>query len=45
MYLGYSPDILIAILLREPKVLIQSEAYIVAVQPIRTETQVEQVLL
>lgn len=44
-YLSYPPDILIAILLRKPQILVQSESHIVAVETVRRETQVQKVLL
>lgn len=44
-YLSYPPNVLISILLRETQILIQPESHIVAVESVRGETQVQQVLL
>ena len=44
-YLCDAPDVLVAVLLREPQILVQAEPHIVAVQPVRGQSQVQQVLL
>ena len=44
-YLCYPPDVLIAVLLCEAKVLVQSKAYIVAVETVGCEAEVQEVLL
>ena len=44
-YLSYPANVLIPVLLREAKVLVQAEAHVVAVQPVRRHAQVQQVLL
>ena len=44
-YLCDAPDVLVAVLLREAQILVQAEPHIVAVQPVRGQSQVQQVLL
>lgn len=44
-YLSYPPDVLIAVLLCEAEVLVQPEADIVAIETVRGEAKVKQVLL
>ena len=44
-YLCNSANVLIAVFLGEPQVLVQPEAHIVTVQPVRCEAHVQQVLL
>ncbi len=44
-YLGNPPDVLIPVLLREAEVAIEAKADVIAVESVRGEAQVEQVLL
>ena len=44
-YLCDAPDVLVAVLLREAQILVQAEPHIVAVQPVRGQSQVQQMLL
>lgn len=44
-YLCNPSNVLVAILLRKPEVLVQSEAYIVAIKTVCCESEVKQVLL
>jgi hypothetical protein len=44
-YLSDTPDVLLSVLGREAKVLVQAEPDVVAVQPVGLETKVEEVLL
>jgi hypothetical protein len=44
-YLSNTPDVLVPVLLAEPKVLVQSKAHIVAIETVGGEAQVQQVLL
>lgn len=44
-YLSNPPDVLLAILGREPQVLVQPETHIVAVEPVGLQAELEQVLL
>lgn len=44
-YLCDPPDILIAICLRETQILVQAKAHIVAVETVRSDAEMEQVLL
>lgn len=44
-YLSYPANVLIPVLLREAKVLVQAEANVVAVEAVGSEAEVEQVLL
>lgn len=44
-YLGDTTNVLIAILLAETQVLVEAEAHVVAVEAVRGEAQVQQVLL
>ena len=44
-HLCYPPNVLIPVLLREAQVLIEAEADIVAVEPVRREAEMQQVLL
>jgi hypothetical protein len=44
-YLRYPPNVLIAVLLRKPQILVQPKAHIVAVQTVRREPKVQKVLL
>lgn len=43
-YLGDAADVLVAVLLGEAEVLVQAEAHIVAVEPVRGQSNVQQVL-
>jgi hypothetical protein len=45
MYLCYPADVLIAVLLGEAKVFVQSKAHIVAVKTVRAVAEVQEVLL
>lgn len=40
-YLGDAPDVLVSVLLAEPEVLVQSEAYIVAIETVGGEAEVQ----
>ena len=44
-YLGDAPDVLVPVLLAEAEVLVQSKAHVVAIETVRSEAQVQQVLL
>jgi hypothetical protein len=44
-YLSYPPDVLVPVFLRESKVLVQTEAHIVAVETVCAVAQVQEVLL
>lgn len=44
-YLSNTSNILISILLRKSQILIQSESYIIAIESVSIDTQVQQVLL
>lgn len=44
-YLSNAADVLVAVLLREAQVLVQAEAHVVAVEPVRGQAEVQQVLL
>jgi hypothetical protein len=44
-YLSNSPNVLIAVLLTETQIFVQPKSHIVAVQSVRSEPQVQQVLL
>ena len=44
-YLGDPPDVLVAVLFREAKVLVQAEAYVVAIETVGREALLQQVLL
>jgi len=44
-YLSDAPNVLVPVLLRESQVLVEAEAHIVAVEPVRGHAEVEQVLL
>jgi hypothetical protein len=44
-YLGDAADVLVAVLLGEAEVLVEAEAHVVAVEPVRGQPDVQQVLL
>jgi len=44
-YLCYPPDVLISVLLAESQVLVQTEPYVVAIETVRGESEMEKVLL
>lgn len=43
-YLGNTSDIFVPILLTEPQILVQSKAHIIAIESVRIDSQVEEVL-
>jgi hypothetical protein len=45
IYLANTPDVLGAVLVGEAEVLVEAEAHVVAVEPVRGEAKVQQVLL